>query len=110
MTQRRQRFLKMSLMLPSQNQKCATEGKGAFPVIMLVHGGGFAFENQRMSLMESVAKKAIRWESRRQAFRSEAEEWSDERKLGRSDPEGWDCRVRHGNDRPEGKALFQNPF
>lgn len=35
------------------------EGKGAFPVIMLVHGGGFAFENQRMSLMESVAKKAI---------------------------------------------------
>lgn len=35
------------------------EGKGAFPVIMLVHGGGFAFENQQMSLMESVVKKGI---------------------------------------------------
>jgi len=35
------------------------EGDGKFPVLLLVHGGGFAFETQRMSLMESVAKKAI---------------------------------------------------
>ena len=95
----------MSLMLPSQNQKCATEGKGAFPVIMLVHGGGFAFENQRMSLMESVAKKAIRWESRRQAFRSEAEEWSDERNPGRSDRR-WRSQRREG---PIPESLLEFP-
>lgn len=35
------------------------EGNGKFSVIMLVHGGGFAFQTQRMELMESVAKKAI---------------------------------------------------
>ena len=29
------------------------------PVLILVHGGGFAFESNRMSLMESVAVKAI---------------------------------------------------
>jgi len=34
-------------------------GTGPFPVLALVHGGGFAFESQRMALMSSVAVKAV---------------------------------------------------
>ncbi len=34
-------------------------GAGPFPVLSLVHGGGFAFESQRMALMSSVAVKAV---------------------------------------------------
>lgn len=35
------------------------EGTGPFPVIVLVHGGGFAFQNQRMARIEPVAAAAI---------------------------------------------------
>ena len=35
------------------------KGNGPFPVLVLVHGGGFAFESNRMTLMSSVAVKAI---------------------------------------------------
>ena len=34
-------------------------GDGAFPVIVLVHGGGFAFQNQKMKIVEPVAQYAL---------------------------------------------------
>ena len=34
-------------------------GNGAFPVIALVHGGGFAFQNQKMKIIEPAAKYAV---------------------------------------------------
>ena len=34
-------------------------GSGKFPVIALVHGGGFAFQNQKMKVIEPVAKYAV---------------------------------------------------
>ena len=35
------------------------EGKNLFPVIVLVHGGGFAFQNQKMKVIEPVAEYAV---------------------------------------------------
>lgn len=34
-------------------------GSGRYPVIALVHGGGFAFQNQKMKVIEPVARYAV---------------------------------------------------
>ena len=46
----------------SESQVCdiyIPSGKGSFPVIALVHGGGFAFQNQKMKVIEPVAQYAV---------------------------------------------------
>lgn len=46
----------------SDSQVCdiyIPSGSGKFPVIALVHGGGFAFQNQKMKVIEPVARYAV---------------------------------------------------
>ena len=46
----------------SDTQQCdiyVPNGSGSFPVIALVHGGGFAFQNQKMPVVAPVAKYAL---------------------------------------------------